>query len=78
MDVEEQFSQLASLIGEPARARMLWNLLDGRAFTATELAMMAEVSPQSASMHLNKLVKAGLLSLEHQGRHHYYQLASPK
>lgn len=78
MDVDDQFSQLASLIGEPARARMLWNLLDGRAFTATELAMMAEVSPQSASMHLNKLVKAGLLSLEHQGRHHYYQLSSPE
>jgi DNA-binding transcriptional ArsR family regulator len=78
MEVEEQFSQLASLIGEPARAKILWNLLDGRAFTATELAMMAEVSPQSASMHLNKLVKAGLLSLEHQGRHHYYQLSSPE
>ncbi|HEX9508927.1 MAG TPA: helix-turn-helix transcriptional regulator [Puia sp.] len=76
MGVEEQFSQLASLIGEPARAKMLWNLLDGRAFTATELSLMAEVSPQSASMHLNKLMQAALLTVQHQGRHRYYQLAS--
>src|ERR1700720_995852 len=76
MEVEQQFSQLASLIGEPARAKILWNLLDGRAFTATELSLMAEVSPQSASMHLNKLTQASLLKVEHQGRHRYYTLAS--
>lgn len=76
MSVEEQFSQLASLIGEPARAKMLWHLLDGRAFTATELSLMAEVSPQSASMHLNKLMQARLLTVEHQGRHRYYKFAS--
>src|SRR5882757_211587 len=76
MNAEEQFSQLASLIGEPARAKMLWHLLDGRAFTATELALMAEVSPQSASMHLNKLMQAEFLTVEHQGRHRYYKFAS--
>ena len=76
MNAEEQFSQLASLIGEPARAKMLWHLLDGRAFTATELALMAEVSPQSASMHLNKLTQAEFLTVEHQGRHRYYKFAS--
>ena len=43
MEVEEQFSQLTSLIGEPARAKILWNLLDGRAFTATELSLLADV-----------------------------------
>ena len=76
MEVEEQFSQLASLIGEPARAKILWNLLDGRAFTATELSLLADVSPQSASMHLNKLTQADLLKVDHQGRHRYYALAS--
>ena len=76
MDADEQFSQIASLIGEPARAKMLWHLLDGRAFTATELAMVADVSPQSASMHLNKLSQAGLLDMEQQGRHHYFRFAS--
>jgi len=76
MDTEEQFGQMASLLGEPARAKILWTLLDGKAFTATELALRAEVSPQSASMHLGKLVQAGWLSVEHQGRHRYYQLAT--
>ncbi|HMH24416.1 MAG TPA: winged helix-turn-helix domain-containing protein [Puia sp.] len=76
METEEQFGQIASLIGERARAKMLWHLLDGRAFTATELSLRASVSPQSASMHLNKLIQAGLLSVEHQGRHRYYQFSS--
>jgi DNA-binding transcriptional ArsR family regulator len=76
MDTDEQFGQMASLLGEPARAKILWALLDGKAFTATELALRAEVSPQSASMHLGKLVQAGWLSVEHQGRHRYYQLAT--
>jgi DNA-binding transcriptional ArsR family regulator len=76
MDVEEQFSHLASLIGEPARSKMLWSLLDGRAFTATELSLMADVSPQSGSMHLNKLVQAELLVVERQGRHRYYKFSS--
>lgn len=76
MEADKQFGQMASLLGEPARAKILWNLLDGRAFTATELALRAEVSPQSASMHLGKLVQAGWLSVEHQGRHRYYQFAN--
>jgi DNA-binding transcriptional ArsR family regulator len=76
MDTEEQFGQMASLLGEPARAKMLWALLEGKAFTATELALRGEVSPQGASMHLGKLVQAGWLSVRQQGRHRYYQLAS--
>jgi DNA-binding transcriptional ArsR family regulator len=76
MDTEEQFGQVASLLGEPARAKMLWALLEGKAFTATELALRGEVSPQSASMHLGKLMQAGWLLVEQQGRHRYYQLAS--
>lgn len=78
MDAEGQFSRIASLIGEPARAKILWNLLDGRAFTATELALMADVSPQSASMHLHRLTEANLLAVERQGRHRYYKFASPE
>ncbi|HEY5826345.1 MAG TPA: helix-turn-helix transcriptional regulator [Cyclobacteriaceae bacterium] len=78
MDVSEQFKSIASLIGEPVRATMLWNLLDGKAFTATELAIQADVSPQSASMHLNKLVQADLLTVESQGRHRYYRFSKPE
>jgi DNA-binding transcriptional ArsR family regulator len=78
MDASKQFKSIASLIGEPVRATMLWNLLDGKAFTATELAIQADVSPQSASMHLNKLVQADLLTVESQGRHRYYRFSKPE
>jgi predicted transcriptional regulator len=57
---------------------MLWNLLDGRAYTATELAVCADVSPQSASNHLRKMVDAGILKVEKQGRHRYYRYSSAK
>lgn len=70
--MEDQFSQIASLIGDPVRAKILWALLDGRAYTATELAIYADTTPQNISMHLNKLVGADLLSVESQGRHRYY------
>jgi DNA-binding transcriptional ArsR family regulator len=56
---------------------MLWNLLDGRAYTAGELALCADLSPSAASNHLHKLVQAGLLSIERQGRHRYFAFANP-
>lgn len=71
-----QFSAIAALIGEPARATMLWKLIAGKAFTATELAISADISAPSASMHLTKLVNAKLLAVVSQGRHKYYRLAS--
>lgn len=67
----------ASLIGDLARASMLTALMDGRARTATELARIAGVAPQTASAHLASLVEAGLLQREQQGRHRYHRLASP-
>src|SRR5580704_16543563 len=78
MDVKDQFQELASLIGEPVRATMLWNLIDGKSFTASEIATHAEVSPQSASMHLTKLVQARLLTVQRQGRLRYYQFSKPE
>jgi DNA-binding transcriptional ArsR family regulator len=56
---------------------MLSALLDGRAMTASELALTARITRQTASTHLGKLTKAGLLSLDRNGRHRYFQLASP-
>lgn len=70
--MENEFTKIAALIGDPTRATILWTLLDGRAFTATELAIAANTSPQNISMHLNKLLQAGLLSADHRGRHRYY------
>jgi len=69
-------AETASLVGEPARTAMLVTLLDGRALTAGELARAAGVTAQTASGHLGKMLAAGLLALEAQGRHRYYRLAS--
>jgi DNA-binding transcriptional ArsR family regulator len=54
---------------------MLHALMDGRALTASELARIAGVTPQTASGHLARLAVAGLLAVEKQGRHRYHRLA---
>jgi len=68
---------VAALVGDPTRANMLAALMDGHALTATELALGARVSPQTASGHLAKLVDARLLTVLQQGRHRYHRLISP-
>lgn len=78
MNVENELSGVAFLLGEPARALMLWSLLDGQARPAGELAFFANVSPQSASLHLAKLTEAGMLSVTAAGRHRYYTIARPE
>src|SRR5215472_7542226 len=62
VDAGTAVSALAAAIGEPARARMLYCLMDGRARTSTELAMVAEVTPSTASTHLKRLAGAQLVS----------------
>jgi DNA-binding transcriptional ArsR family regulator len=76
MESANNIAAVAALLGEPARAAMLWLLIDGKARPAGELAFAANVSAQSASGHLAKLVHAELLTVETQGRHRYYRLAS--
>jgi DNA-binding transcriptional ArsR family regulator len=70
-------AEIAALVGDPARATMVSALLDGRALTASELASAARITSQTASTHLAKLTKAGLLSVVRNGRHRYFRLASP-
>jgi DNA-binding transcriptional ArsR family regulator/ribosomal protein S19E (S16A) len=76
MDSAAHIATVATLLGDPARAAMLWLLIDGRTRPAGELAFAANVSAQSASGHLSKLVGAELLHVETQGRHRYYRLAN--
>ena len=76
--IEQHFGRITSLIGERSRAIILRNLLDGRAYTATELAICANISAQAASNHLSKLVKANLLAVDNQGRHKYYRFMNDK
>lgn len=67
-------SAIAAAIGEPARARILYCLMDGTARTSTELSVVAEVSPSTASAHLNRLMKEHLVKVFVQGKHRFYSL----
>jgi DNA-binding transcriptional ArsR family regulator len=71
---ESAVSKIAAAIGEPARSRMLYCLIDGRARTSTELAAIAEVSPSTASAHLRRLAMGRLVKVLAQGKHRYYSL----
>lgn len=73
-DAEMAIARIASAIGEPARVRMLYCLQDGRARTSTELAVIAGVSPSTASAHLNRLKSDRLIKVLVQGKHRYYSL----
>lgn len=70
-------ARLAHLLADDTRAAMCLALLDGRAWTAGELAREVGVSPSTATVHLDQLVQGGLLAEERQGRHRYLTLAGP-
>lgn len=76
MVTPNKIAELAAAIGDPARAAMLAALMDGRALTATELARVAAITPQTASGHLARLVATRLVAVEKQGRHRYHRLAN--
>ncbi|WP_030812536.1 ArsR/SmtB family transcription factor [Streptomyces sp. NRRL F-2799] len=71
-------ASLAALLADETRAGCLLALLDGRAWTAGELARHVRVAPSTLSEHLNRLVGGGLLAEERQGRHRYVRLADPR
>jgi DNA-binding transcriptional ArsR family regulator len=68
---------IAGLMGDPARAEVLSVLLGGGALSATELAGVARVTKSTMSAHLDKLLRAGLVSVDRQGRHRYFRLSHP-
>lgn len=74
---DADIAALGSVLAEPARARILLALGDGRALPASVLAAEAGVAPSTASTHLARLLDAGLLTVRPQGRHRYYELAGP-
>ncbi|GAA0404915.1 transcriptional regulator [Acrocarpospora corrugata] len=71
-------ARLARLLADDTRAAFCLALLDGRAWTAGELARHAGVAPSTASEHLSRLVAGGVLAEERQGRHRYVRLAGPR
>lgn len=73
--LEQSIANVASAIADPSRVSMLCALMDGRAWTATELSAVANIAPSTASAHLTKLLHGKLISCLSQGRHRYYRLA---
>ena len=69
---------LAALLADETRATFCLALLDGRAWTASELACAAQVSRPTATEHLNRLVEGSLLAEVRQGRHRYLKLADAR
>ena len=76
MTTVNALSEVAALMGDPARAAMLSLLMDGRAHTASDLALAAGVTAQTASGHLGRMAEANLLAARAQGRNRFYRLAS--
>lgn len=72
---ETAVAGIAAAIGEPARARILYCLVDGHARTSTELSVVANVSPSTTSVHLDRLKAARLVNVQIQGKHRFYSLA---
>jgi DNA-binding transcriptional ArsR family regulator len=71
-------SRIAAAIGTPARARMLFTLISGRERTSTELALIADVTPSTASVHLRCLNQLRLVQVVPKGKHRYYRLGGPR
>jgi DNA-binding transcriptional ArsR family regulator len=75
MEGDADIAKVGALVADPARARILLALGDGRALPATVLAGEAGVSASTASAHLSKLVAGGLLAVRRDGRHKYFSVA---
>lgn len=73
--LEQAIAAVAAAMADPSRVKMLCALMDGRAWTATELSTAADVAPSTASGHLARLVEGKLITCLSQGRHRYYRLA---
>lgn len=77
MTESPNITALAAPLADPARARMVLALMDGRSRTVGELGAAAGLSKAGASEHAARLLEAGLLRAEKQGRHKYLALAGP-
>jgi DNA-binding transcriptional ArsR family regulator len=72
---DADLAAVGELLAEPARARVLLALVDGRSLPASVLAAEAGVAPSTGSYHLGRLVESGLITVAQRGRHRYFTLA---
>lgn len=73
---EPDIAHIATAFADARRARVLKALADGRALPAGRLAEEAGVSASTISNHLTVLLNHGLVTVDKQGRHRYYRLAT--
>lgn len=74
--VESAIAAVGAAISDISRVKILCALMDGRAWTATELGVVADISASTASSHLSKLLNSGLISVISQGKYRYFRLAN--
>jgi len=77
MDDWAQLADLAAQLADRSRTTMVLSLMDGSSRPASELARLSNLSAASASMHLAKLVRSGILMVRSEGRNKYYRIATP-
>ncbi|MBD2812141.1 ArsR family transcriptional regulator [Xenorhabdus sp. Vera] len=75
-NLEARVAAIAAILADRTRARMLFLMMDGRAYTATELSAATDVVPSTTSAHLNRLREENLISCLQQGRHRYFKIHS--
>lgn len=78
MQAQPDIAAIGALVGDPSRAAMLQAMLGGQALPASELARLARIRAQTASGHLARLLEGGLVTCRREGRHRYYQIATPE
>lgn len=69
-------NQLAIALGNQRRLEMLVLMMEGRYFTAKELAYGTGLLPSAATAHLKALVDSGLVKTFKQGKFKYFTLSS--
>ncbi len=74
---DTDLAAVGAILAEPARAKILLALADGRSLAASVLAAEAGVAASTASHHLSRLLDAGLVAVTARGRHRYFRLAGP-
>jgi len=76
-EMAKEIARVACLIGDATRSKILVALMGGKALAAGEIALRANISAQTASNHLAKLMRAELITCMVAGRHRYYKISSP-
>lgn len=72
-----RLARFGSLLADPTRSEILTTLMDKKAYTGSELARHIGVAHSTTSEHLARLLDAGMVTVEPQGRHRYYRLEDP-